>query len=192
LPGSARPPGSCVGAGPCGRAACLVAALAAGAAVVRIAEELRAPSDVNYPHAVWGIYAALGAAVALLVASLAATLVAASTASSRLSLRAVWPAVGGVAAVYALTLIAAIGEVWSPETIVVIPLAGAAGYAVGHWWLVLVPLPLGLLYGEAMDVQGLGFFVLLIVIVMATAAVIAGVGARVLPRRLAATSGPLP
>jgi hypothetical protein len=100
--------------------------------------------------------------------------------------------VGGVAAVYALTLIAAIGEVWSPETIVVIPLAGAAGYAVGHWWLVLVPLPLGLLYGEAMDVQGLGFFVLLIVIVMATAAVIAGVGARVLPRRLAATYAPLP
>ena len=167
-----------------GIAACLFALLAAVAALVRIADELRAPSDANYPHPVWGIYAALAAAVALVVAGLVATVVVALTARSRMNVRTVWPIVGGAAAVYVLTVIASEGDVWIPETIALCPLAGAFGYLGGRWWLAFLPVPLAVLYAELAGVKGLGVLVLLSVGVLVTGAVIAGVLAKAAQRRL--------
>lgn len=176
---------------PAGAGACGVALVAAVAALVRIADELRVPSDANYPHPVWGIYAALAAATALVLASLAATLVATRTARSRRQLRTVWPVVGGVAVVYGLALVASEAGMWIPETLVVFPIAGVLGYVVGRWAAALVPLPLGLVYGEIVDVEGLGSLVLYTVILLATGAVAAGVAAKVLQRRLAPAGSPV-
>jgi hypothetical protein len=175
-----------------GIAACLFALLAAVAALVRIADELRAPSDENYPHPEWGIYAALSASVALVVGGLVATVVVALTARSRMKVRTVWPIVVGAAVVYALTVTASEGNVWIPETIALCPLAGAFGYLGGRWWLPVLPIPLAVLYVELAGVKGLGVLVLLSVGVLVTGAVIAGVLAKAAQRRLAAAEPSLP
>jgi hypothetical protein len=171
-----------------GLLACLVVLVAAVAALLRIVDELRAPSNSAYPHPVWGIYAALGAAVALVVSSLAAALVAALTGKSRDDVGSVWPLVAAAAVVYALTLVAYDSGVWLPEMILVCPLAGIVGYLVRHWLVAFVPVPLVIVYIQLADVKGLGVFALLYLALLATGAVIAGVAARAIQRRLADTA----
>jgi hypothetical protein len=100
----------------------------------------------------------------------------------------VWPLVAAAAVVYALTLVAYDSGVWLPEMILVCPLAGIVGYLVRHWLVAFVPVPLVIVYIQLADVKGLGVFALLYLALLATGAVIAGVAARAIQRRLADTA----
>ncbi len=175
-----------------GVVACAFASAAALAALLRIVDELRAPSDYTYTDPRWGIYAGLAASAALVLSGVVATFVARSASRRRQQLGSARPILAAAAVTYGLAVGAAATDAWEPYSLVACCVAAVVGYAIGRWWLLLIPLPLGMIFAELAGVEGLGVFVMLTVVLLLTGALTAGVAARVLQDRLARNVRPVP